>query len=169
MDRAEHRAGDQAEGLPGTKELAEELGELVPRLYRLLRTALDEEPGTVSLEQLRVMKRIDEGLHNVSTLALVRQMRMSAITAILDVLVARGWVVREPDPDDRRRTHVDLTDSGREALARGRELTTRRMMAILGHSSGDVAQAGKAVSALVEAVSAFDAKRVGQTAGRAPL
>ncbi|MGH2717790.1 MAG: MarR family winged helix-turn-helix transcriptional regulator [Actinomycetota bacterium] len=148
------------------RELAENLGELVPRLYRLLRTALDEEPGSASLEQLRVMHRIDEGFHNVSTLAAVRQMRMSAITAILDALVGRGWVVREPDPDDRRRTHVDLTDAGREALARGRELTAHRMMAILDHAVGDLTSAGGVVRMLAAAVAAFDADRFGQPSGR---
>lgn len=160
--------GRTAGGEELAAELAAELAELVPRLYRLLRTALDVAPGSASLEQLRVMGRIDEGLHNVSTLALVRQMRMSAITAILDALVARGWVVREPDVEDRRRTHVDLTEAGHAALVRGRELTTRRMMAILGHSSGDLAEAGRAVRSLAAAVSAFDAERVSEPAGKPP-
>lgn len=135
---------------------AEELAELVPRLYRLLRTALDVEPGSPSLEQLRVMHRIDEGLHHVSALANARQMRMSAITAILDVLVDREWVQRVPDTVDRRRTFVDLTPSGREALARGRGFTTQRMATILEGLPDSVADA---VRALMHAVAEFDAHR----------
>src|SRR5579871_4441689 len=113
------------------EKLAEDLADVVPRLYRLLRTALDEEPDAPSLEQLRVMQRIDQGMHNVSSLAAARQMRMSAITAIVDPLVERGWVSREPDASDRRRIHVDLTAQGRRALRRGRLLTTRRMKEIV--------------------------------------
>jgi DNA-binding MarR family transcriptional regulator len=136
--------------------VAENLAELAPRMYRLLRTALDEHPGSPSLEQLRVMHRIDQGLHHVSALAAARQMRMSAITAILDVLSERGWIVRRPDSTDRRRTHVDLTSQGRSALRQGRRLTTRRMAAILRHFEGSADQLSAAVAALAAAVSEFD-------------
>lgn len=140
----------------GGQGVAEELSELVPRLYRLLRTALDEHEGMPSLEQLRVMHRIDTGLHHVSALAAARQMRMSAVTAIIDVLVERGWLLRQPDPSDRRRTYVDLTPEGRLALRRGRKLTTRRMATILQHHQGDEAQLAGAVSALSAAVAEYD-------------
>ena len=136
--------------------VAEELAELVPRMYRLLRTALDEHPGSPSLEQLRVMHRIDQGLHHVSALAAARQMRMSAITAILDVLSDRGWITRRPDATDRRRTHVDLTSQGRSALRQGRRLTTRRMAAVLEHYEGSADQLSAAVAALAAAVGDFD-------------
>jgi DNA-binding MarR family transcriptional regulator len=152
----------------GRTVAAEELAELVPRLYRLLRTALDEEPGSPSLEQLRVMHRIDEGMHHVSTLAVARQMRMSAITAVLDVLVEHGWVERTPDPGDRRRTHVDLTPEGKAALRRGRRLTTRRMTAILATYGGDAEALGDALRGLASAVSDYDAERVRRPGGAAP-
>ncbi|HEU5004101.1 MAG TPA: MarR family transcriptional regulator [Actinomycetota bacterium] len=139
------------------QDAAEELAELVPRLYRLLRTALDVEPGSPSLEQLRVMHRIDEGLHHVSALAAARQMRMSAITAILDVLVDREWVERVPDTADRRRTFVNLTAAGHEALAHGRACTTRRMAAVLEGLPESVADA---VRALTGAVADYDARLV---------
>lgn len=137
--------------------LAGQLADLVPRLYRLLRTAVAEDPDAPSLEQLRVLQRIDQGLRNVSTLAAVRQMRMSAITAILDVLVERGWVVRRPDPLDRRRTNVELTPAGRSVLRRGRRLTTRRIEEILGER-GATAELAAAVQSLVRAVNDYDAR-----------
>lgn len=148
-----------------TQVTAEELAELVPRLYRLLRTALDVEPGSPSLEQLRVMHRIDEGLHHVSALAAARQMRMSAITAILDVLVDREWVERVPDTVDRRRTFVDLTPTGREALARGRGFTTQRMAAVLEGLPESVADA---VHALMGAAADYDARSVPARDSREP-
>src|ERR1700730_17146606 len=77
---------------------AEVRTEVVPRLYRVLRAALDEDPALPSLEQLRVMTRIDAGVRNASALAAARQLRMSAITPLIDALQGRGWVTREPDP-----------------------------------------------------------------------
>ena len=149
---------DPAAAASTDEKVAEQLADVVPRLYRLLRTALDEVPGASSLEQLRVMQRIDQGLHNVSALAGARQMRMSAITSILDVLVERGWVTREADMTDRRRIRVDLTPSGRRALRRGRQLTVRRMSAVLAHGRA-VPQLGSAMNALVEAVDVYDRGR----------
>lgn len=136
--------------------VAEDLADLVPRLYRLLRTALDEDEDVPSLEQLRVLHRVDTGLHHVSTLAAARQMRMSAITAILDVAFDRGWIVREPDPVDRRRTHIDLTPAGRAALRRGRRLTQRRMVAVLEGYEGPSGDLAAVVAALAAAVNEYD-------------
>ena len=153
--RVEEGIGQEGAGQEAPP-VAEELAELVPRVYRLLRTALDEHPGSPSLEQLRVMHRIDQGLHHVSALAAARQMRMSAITAILDVLSERGWITRRPDATDRRRTHVDLTSQGRSALRQGRRLTARRMAAVLKHYEGGADELCAAVAALAAAVGDFD-------------
>src|SRR2546423_12014029 len=90
-------------------DVAEELAELVPRLYRLLRTALDEEEGVPSLEQLRVLHRIDTGLHHVSALAAARQMRMSAVTAILDAALDHGLGGPKPGPPHPRRVFAQPT------------------------------------------------------------
>jgi DNA-binding MarR family transcriptional regulator len=135
---------------------AEQLADVVPRLYRLLRTALDEDPTAPSLEQLRVMQRIDEGLHHTSALAAARQMRMSAITSILDVLVERNWARREPDSTDRRRTNVELTPVGRTVLARGRRLTSRRMRTIVDEFPGRPTVLSGAVGGLAQAVTRYD-------------
>ncbi len=136
---------------------ASELSELAPRLYRLLRTALDGDDGSPSLEQLRVMHRIDEGYDTVSSLATVRQMRMSAITAFVDALVARKWVTRRADEEDRRRTRLALTASGRAALTRGRRRATAQMSTILDHYDGAPETLLSVIEALDKAVSAHDA------------
>ncbi len=41
----------------------------------------------------------------------------SRLTRIVDVLVARGWVRREEDPDDRRGAILCLTPGGKDLMA----------------------------------------------------
>ncbi len=49
--------------------------------------------------------------------ALVQGLRVTkqAASELVDTLVMRGYLSRTPDPDDRRRVNVTLTDRGREA------------------------------------------------------
>ena len=44
---------------------------------------------------------------------------------LVDTLVARGYLERAPDPNDRRRMTVSLTDRGRLAAATGRDAVER--------------------------------------------
>lgn len=46
----------------------------------------------------------------------------SSVTYLVDRLEEAGWVVREPDSDDRRVTRVSLTPSGREIVDRASAL-----------------------------------------------
>jgi DNA-binding MarR family transcriptional regulator len=57
--------------------------------------------------------------HGVPAGSLVRQLGVSkqAASQLVDVLVLRGYLERQPDPADRRRLNLSLTDRGREAAA----------------------------------------------------
>lgn len=61
--------------------------------------------------------------HGVSAGQLVRELGVSkqATGQLIDTLVARGYLDRRPDPDDRRRLLIDLTERGRAAAAEVRE------------------------------------------------
>jgi DNA-binding MarR family transcriptional regulator/catechol 2,3-dioxygenase-like lactoylglutathione lyase family enzyme len=53
-----------------------------------------------------------------------------AVSQVIDLLVNRGYLEREPDPDDRRRIRLELTDRGQDAVAavlRGVEAVDRRL------------------------------------------
>lgn len=110
---------------------ADLLIEVVPRLYRVLRATLDEDPDLPSLEQLRVMTRIDQGIQHAAELAVARQMRASAITPLIDGLVRRGWVERTPDREDRRRYRLELTQAGHSSMAAGRAQAQRQLREVL--------------------------------------
>ncbi|MGW0079126.1 MarR family winged helix-turn-helix transcriptional regulator [Streptomyces cellulosae] len=59
----------------------------------------------------------------------------SHVTRTVQHLERSGHVVRVPDPDDRRAQRIELTDAGRDAIARIRETGVRGMQAALAHWS----------------------------------
>jgi len=142
---------------------AELLTDVVPRLYRVLRAALDEESNLPTLEQLRVMSRIAEGVQYASALASARQMRISAITPLIESLAERRWVSRRAEPVDRRKIRLELTASGKRALTAGRRRTGERLREVLRH--GDIDEETIDIAAvavwLERAVRRYDVQRLG--------
>lgn len=72
-------------------------------------------PGQFRL--LRVLARAD-GPQRLSDIASALDVVPRSVTSKVDHAQSAGHVRRLPDPDDRRSTRVELTDSGRALLAR---------------------------------------------------
>ena len=53
-----------------------------------------------------------------------------SVTAVVDGLVARDLVVRTPDPSDRRRLNLELTDAGRLLLVAADDSVNERLAQI---------------------------------------
>ena len=51
-------------------------------------------------------------------------------TKVIDRLEEMGYVVRSPDPTDRRATLLQITDEGREAMARNRAIIDEGLSAV---------------------------------------
>ncbi len=151
-----------------SRDPAEVLTEVVPRLYRVLRAALDEDPALPSLEQLRVMSRIDAGIRNPGALAAARQLRMSAITPLIDALEERAWMTRGPEPGDRRRVRLALTPAGRRAMRAAQRQASRRLRDVLRHGPDDGSEidVGMVAAWLGDAVRRFDDERLSATTAR---
>lgn len=86
-------------------------------LARGAERALDD--AGMSMSQYRMMAYLSHQTDGASDLAGKLQISRPSVTALVDGLEAKGFVVREPDPTDRRRTAVVLTRKGRAALAKG--------------------------------------------------
>jgi DNA-binding MarR family transcriptional regulator len=59
---------------------------------------------------------IDSGTR-LSTIAVRANITPQAVGELVDDLERLGYVVRQPDPDDRRAKRIVLTDHGRESVA----------------------------------------------------
>jgi DNA-binding MarR family transcriptional regulator len=65
-----------------------------------------------------VMAHIDiDGGTRLSTIAARANITPQAVGELVDDLERLGYVVRQPDPDDRRAKRILLTDRGRECVA----------------------------------------------------
>ena len=68
-----------------------------------------------------VLGRLDrEGVRSVSDLAVAERVRPQSMAQTVGDLEAEGLVARRPDPGDRRRALVELTERGRDALSADR-------------------------------------------------
>lgn len=71
--------------------------------------------------QASVLSRLDrDGAQTASDLAAAERVRPQSMAQTLSELEAAGLIARRPDPDDRRRVQIELTDQGRERVLEGR-------------------------------------------------
>ncbi|HEY4278778.1 MAG TPA: MarR family transcriptional regulator [Conexibacter sp.] len=95
-----------------TAQLAQELRETLGRVTRRVRA--DSGPPVA---HLTVLSRLDrDGPASISELAAAERMRPQSMAQSVHDLQAAGFVSRRPDPSDKRRSFVELTDAGRETL-----------------------------------------------------
>src|ERR687883_2136189 len=98
--------------MPTTSRIASDLRVVIGQLMRRLRAE-----HRFSITQGAVLGRLDrEGPQSVSDLAAAERVRPQSMAQTVGDLEADGLVERRPDPDDRRRALVSLTDTGRAAL-----------------------------------------------------
>jgi DNA-binding MarR family transcriptional regulator len=93
----------------------------IKRLYMLISQGLNDvlKPFGVARSQWQVLSRVScaETLSQ-RDLQHSMQVESATLTGIVDVLVAKGWLERLENPDDKRCRVLRLTDEGRELMAR---------------------------------------------------
>jgi DNA-binding MarR family transcriptional regulator len=122
------RAGSKATAAPpvlGT------YGRVAAWLSKRVEVALGQVELT--LPQYRVLGILAEGSAAASGLADRLAVRRPSITALIDGLVARGFVDRRQEDTDRRRVELLLTPEGISTLARADVAVDEYLIAIAGH------------------------------------
>jgi DNA-binding MarR family transcriptional regulator len=123
-------------------DLEQQSSELVvqaARLVRAVRRRVGQPAG------IRILSLLDElGPLGVTALAEADRSSQPTISGAVSQLVDEGWVAKEPDPGDARRSVVELTDLGRARLTQARRdngAAVAERLARTGHSADDVARA----------------------------
>ena len=107
------------------------IGALLGRIKVAMMAALDEDlaadrrlaPLELSAAQFSVIASlVGETRKSASDLCRVISYDAGAMTRMLDRLEAKGLIRRNRSPEDRRLVHLELTEEGRAAYPRMREL-----------------------------------------------
>jgi DNA-binding MarR family transcriptional regulator len=134
--------------------------ELLPVLRRWV-TARVHRVGAdagLSLRQYAALTGIRNGASSPGELARIWQVTPAVITGIIDRLERRELVRREPDPSDRRRLRLALTDAGLAASTLVERALTEELAAQLAQASPrELAELGRALDLLHRTFAALEA------------
>ena len=119
-------------------ETAQELLSILPLLNRVMIVELRQAAGEeTTMPQFRVLSYLYEKPLTVSDIARRRMVSFQSAGELVQTLVARGWVTRIPDPNDRRQSLLHLTDDGRQQYERADGHMIDRLSEMLEHLSAD--------------------------------
>jgi DNA-binding MarR family transcriptional regulator len=121
-----------------TYTLAEELLRLMPNMGRLMAVFMRESgEEETSLMQVAVLMRLQDHPLTNSELAKSRRVSPQAASTLIQNMVERGWVVRTPDPNDRRQVLLQITPEGAEHARAAREQVARYLAGFLNDLTED--------------------------------
>ncbi len=154
----DERVADIAEPEGSDALLVRAIDATMARYNHTIRRAIEaaEGPGRLTMPQLRCLQAMDRaGASLTSGLARTLNVTAPTMTSMIDGLVERGLVARQPHPTDRRQMHLLLTGAGRGILARYRAITHDRLIASV--SRLDAAQRARLLAAMSDLNAALDA------------
>ena len=92
---------------------AQELLAVLPLFNRIMAVELRQETGDdTTMPQFRVLTYLAEAPLTMSDIARKRHVSFQSAGELVQALVERGWVIRMPDPSDRRQSLLHLTEAG---------------------------------------------------------
>jgi DNA-binding MarR family transcriptional regulator len=118
--------------------LAQTLLEIFPLMGRMMATRLkeaDNDADEGTMMQIRVLAFLKEEALTTSELAKRRKVSLQSASVLIQSLVEKGWVVREPDPKDRRQWLLKVTPEGEARAQASLELLTSVLTDILSELS----------------------------------
>jgi DNA-binding MarR family transcriptional regulator len=83
------------------------------------------------MPQFRVLALLAEQPRTLSALARQRRVSLQSLGTLVQVLVERGWIVRVPDPLDRRQQQLTLSEAGRAHYERAQAQTISALLPLL--------------------------------------
>ncbi len=100
--------------------MKKEIGIYIDRTYKVVRQDLinrfKKSNINITPEQWVVLSKLEKATMNQTDLANDSFKDKHTVSRILDLLVKKGFVVREQDPEDGRKYLVSITSTGKKEL-----------------------------------------------------
>lgn len=124
--------------------LSEELMRIFPNLGRQISTFLRESgEEETTLMQVSALHQIKNRSMTASDIAKSRRVSLQSASVLVQGLVEKGWIVREPDPNDRRQFLLQITPEGLEKAEATRNQIIHYLTGFLDGLSEEEIQAGQ--------------------------
>lgn len=103
--------------VPIRQRQLDDVAEALPaRAGQLTRLFLARSAHTLTRTEIGVLSATSQRAERITDLAAAEGVTQPAITLLVNRLQARGWLLRRPDPSDRRAVRVEATAAGRAAF-----------------------------------------------------
>ncbi len=114
------------------EEATRELLAVLPLLNRIVAAEVRREAGEeTTMPQFRVLDHLAAGPLTLSALARKRRVSLQSMSELVQALVERGWVMRTPDPNDRRQQLLHQTEHGRRHYERATQKMLEQLSPLL--------------------------------------
>jgi len=116
------------------KEYVDQVMALLPDLVKAFRTDEPQEilHMDISFPEICVLGQLSSNQEpTMSELGRSISMDLSTLTRTVDKLVEKEFVVRKPDPEDRRMVRVVITTEGRKIMSRFEEQRRKKIESLL--------------------------------------
>jgi DNA-binding MarR family transcriptional regulator len=125
-------------GVLAASELGIDAARLRAAVLRLARRLRKHELAGLTPSQLSTLSSVGQcGPIRLGDLAAAERIAPSTLTRLVNVLEERGYLLRQPAPDDARAYLVTVTEAGRDVLERIRAEATSLLTDILLTLPGD--------------------------------
>jgi DNA-binding MarR family transcriptional regulator len=103
-------------------DIAKKLMEIIPPSMGWIRTEMRSTmKEELTVPQFRIMAQIFRGKNQACDIAKHQGISQAAMSKMIDSLVTRGFVEREPNENDRRHFHLVLTNEGDSFFKKARK------------------------------------------------
>lgn len=126
------------------RTLAEQLMRIFPNLGRQVSSFLrDTGEEETTLMQVSVLHQIKESSLTASDIAKKRRVSLQSASVLVQGMVEKGWIVREPNPSDRRQFILQITPEGQEKAEATRNQIIHFLTGFMEHLSPEEIAAGQ--------------------------
>ncbi len=99
-----------------TKTVARKFWELVPRVISAVFAEARRGEHNLAPSHFRILRILTKGSSTPSALAQAMDVSLPSMSASLQTLVERGWVLRQRSQQDRRSIQLQVSALGREVM-----------------------------------------------------